>query len=191
MRRGGATGSGRIAAAVLAAALAGAQAEAQPDDAPAAGATPYDYTSPEEMEIFRRCRAAAFYHLDGPEDPASVVPRSVARTLLDQTGFVMAESLLNKTPVDVEHGRRLIEAAESFFLGFNRTIARLRPEMAETAARDRALLGCIPTLWTSVRLLIDDLARWRSAARAGPEPMSPAEVEALRSRIQRQLEGGG
>ena len=166
-------------AALLALAAAGASAQ------DATG--PEAYATPEEMERFRLCRAAVFYHLDGEKDPNSLVPRPVARTLLDQINFVMAEAILNRTLREVDDGQRLIEFTESFFIGFNRTIARERARLSDVAARDAVLLDCIPWIWITARGFVDDLIRFRQAMRPGPGPRSPEAAQAQMDSIGARL----
>lgn len=148
---------------------------------------PRDYASPEEVERFRICRAAVYYHLDGPENPESRVPRPVARTMLDQINLIMAEAVLARPVHDVDDGQALIEFTESFFLGFNRTIARERERMLDPAARDAVLLDCIPWIWITARTFIDELMRFRQAVMPGPAPMTPEEEQARLDDIGRRL----
>jgi hypothetical protein len=70
---------------------AAAQERAAPDPLPS------ERYSREDMARFRDCRVAAYYHLDGAEDPAATVPRSLAAALLAQINFVMSEAL-ERTP---------------------------------------------------------------------------------------------
>jgi hypothetical protein len=148
---------------------------------------PNAYASPEEVERFRICRAAVYYHLDGSEDPESRVPRPVARTMLDQINLIMAEAVLARPVYDVDDGQALIEFTESFFLGFNRTIARERERMLDPAERDAVLLDCIPWIWITARTFVDELMRFRQELTPGPAPMTPEEEQERLDDVGRRL----
>ncbi len=167
----------------FAAALALAAGAAAAQD----GADPRDYATKEEAERFRICRAAVFYHLDGPEDPAATVPRPVARALLDQMEFIMAESLLNKSFSTIEEGQRLVAFTEGFFIDFNRTIARQREAMEDLARREAVLMDCVPWIWVSARSMIDYLVKWRARAVNAPALPTPAERGAEADRLDGKL----
>lgn len=149
--------------------------------------TPADFVDEAGLERFRQCRAAVFYHLDGEPDPESRVPRSVALTLLDQIDFIMAESLIGKPHGTMGDGQRLIRFAESWFLGFNRTIARTRDAFADPAARDRALIGCIPLVWSVARHFVEDLAAWRAEFDPTPPPPTPEAAAERQRDFERRL----
>ena len=168
-------------AALLAALLAA------PIAAPAEAPAPDAYASPAELERFRVCRAAVYYHLDGDADPASRVPRPVARTMLDQINLVIAEAVLARPVHDVDDGQALIDFTESFFLGFNRTIARERERLTDPATRDAVLLDCIPWVWIIARSFVDELIRFRQAVAPGPPPRSPQEEQRQRDELGARL----
>lgn len=115
------------------------------------------------------------------------MPRPVARTMLDQINLIMAEAILARPVFDVNDGQALIEFTESFFLGFNRTIARERERMLDPAARDAVLLDCIPWIWITARTFVDELMRFRQAVTPGPAPMTPEEEQARLDAIGRRL----
>lgn len=70
---------------------------------------------PWDLARFQLCRAAVVHHLDGPADPAATVPRTVARTLLDQMHFSMAEALTSEQPASVDDAQGVLSLAETFF----------------------------------------------------------------------------
>lgn len=122
----------------------------------------------EQREQFRLCRAAVFYHLDPASAPGKVIPRAVAETLNDQIAFIMAETLRSAPSGNLAEDRRMIDFTESFFLAFSRTISENRALAQDAAARERAIVGCIPLVWTIMRVRLDRLLALREASRKLP-----------------------
>ena len=147
---------------------------------------PPDLSDTDSMEDFRICRAAVFYHLD-EDDPNSAVPRSVALALLDQIEMVMSESLFGRPREGLEQNQRLVQFAETWFLGFNRTIARTRDMFLDRERRERVLIDCVPRVWRAARFYFEQLARWRQTAETAPEPMTEDEMRAMAHRFNERL----
>lgn len=142
-----------IRAAALLTLLAG-PAAAQP-----VAATPEEVCGAESVAAFRKCRAAAFHHLDGDPDPEATAPRSLAEAILWQVAFVMSESL-NRTPfAPLEGARRRVEVAEGFLPGFSRGIAENRERFNDRGRRERALLDCVAVVRGAAAGEIDGPAR--------------------------------
>jgi hypothetical protein len=141
----------------------------------------------EGMQSFALCRAAAFHHLDGPPDPAARVPRTLARTLLDQTNPVIAETVYGQPISGVEDGRRVIEVIERWFIDFGRTIADEEGRLATLAEREAVLLNCVAEVWVALLPLLDHLVASRGAdagvAPFPPQPERDARIDALRARL--------
>ncbi|TVQ54434.1 MAG: hypothetical protein EA355_11885 [Rhodobacteraceae bacterium] len=148
------------------------------------------YATPEARARFQLCRAAVFHHLDGAEDPASTVPRPVARTLLDQINFIMAEAMTSERIASVDDAQEVLRLGETFFLGFTRMLAAERERLSDVGRRDAILTECIPVIWTSVRLYIDDLAAWRRDSIPSPAARTPEESRARQDETMRRLMGG-
>jgi hypothetical protein len=178
-RAGGGRALIRRAALVLA--LAAGAAEA------ADVALPGYIIDTEGMQRFALCRAAAFYHLDGAPDPAARVPRTLARTLLDQTNVAIAETVYGQPITGVEDGRRVIEVIERWFIDFGRTIAEEESRLATLASREAVLLDCVAEVWVALWPLLDHLVASRGAdagvAPFPPEPELDARIDALRARL--------
>lgn len=140
-----------------------------------------------ELERFVLCRAAVFYHLDGPEDPASRVPRPVARTLGDQIDFIAAETLVGRPVADTREGQRLSQFMEQFILGFAKGLSRYEARLRDVAERDAALLDCVPYVWMGARGMIEQLAAWRFKAIDPPRFADDAEYDVFFSDLARRL----
>jgi hypothetical protein len=169
--------SGALALALLCAAPALAQTPPLPET----------FVSQQDLERFRVCRAAVFYHLDGPPDPDSTVPQALARALLGQINFIIAETIFAKPHGPMQEGEALLRFTESWFLGFSRTIAGRREALSDVATRDRVLIECVPLVWSVARFYIDGLAAWRSAADPTPPVMTPESAREKRESIERDL----
>jgi hypothetical protein len=153
----------RAAGATLLAALlsvSGARAQTLPE--------PTAFVPEEGMAYFRECRAAAFFHLDAPEDAGSRVPHRFALMLRDQIDFIMAESIFAKPHGDLDDAQALLGFTESWFIGFSRAIGETRERFEDRRAREDMLIGCAPVIWSIARLYIDAMAGWR--ARTDPTP---------------------
>lgn len=148
---------------------------------------PQDHVSEEGLEQFRICRAAVFHHLDGEPDRESRIPRSVARTLLDQLDFIMAESTAGQPHGTLDENLRAMRFSEQFFLGFNRTLARTNARLSDPAERDRVLIRCIPIVWSVARGHVEDLAAWRRKFDPTPAPLSPEEARERQIETERML----
>jgi hypothetical protein len=171
---------GTAFAAVVMLLASGARAQ---DGAPG---VPPDLSDSDSMEEFRICRAAVFYHLD-EDDPNSMVPRSVALALRDQIEMVMSESLFGRPREGLEQNQRLVQFAETWFLGFNRTIARSRNMLLDRERREQILIECVPRVWSTARFYFEQLARWRQAAETAPEPMTEDEMRAMAHRFNERF----
>ena len=145
---------------ILTAILATTAAAAQTTD-------PRDAVNAEERARFLMCRAAIFYHLDSPE-PDSGVSHAVAQAMLDQINLIMFETVRSAPAATVEEGRKALGFVEQFFLNFSRTIGDTRERFSDPAERERALLECVPLIWTIVRERIDYLLLWRERAIDAP-----------------------
>ena len=148
---------------------------------------PQTFVEEEGQELFRTCRAAVFYHLDGPEDAGSRVPRPMAQALLDQINFIMAETLFAKPHGPLAENEALLRFTETWFLDFSRTIAAERERLSDAETRDEVLLQCVPIIWSIARLYVDGLAAWRSAADPTPPVMDPETASERREAIERGL----
>jgi hypothetical protein len=147
-----------------------------------------DFATAEEFERFARCRAAAFVHLDGAHDPMSVVPRPVARTLLDQIDFIAGLFVSEGAPQTVEDVQAKLSVAERFFLGFNRTLIATAKDFEDVGRRDSVLLGCVPWIWANARVNIDHILTTRLGAPGGPTRDTPEAANARLERAMRKLE---
>lgn len=151
---------------------------------------PSDFVSEEGMRQFQVCRAATFYHLNGPPEPDATLPQSLARTLLDQINFVIFESITNKTPSSVADGQRLLSFTENWILGFGRVIQEEQGPLSDLAIREKVLLDCVPMVWGIVRSNIDFLMEWRARA-IDPAPFGSVEErqDAQNRLIERLMTG--
>ncbi|PKP66956.1 MAG: hypothetical protein CVT86_02630 [Alphaproteobacteria bacterium HGW-Alphaproteobacteria-8] len=125
----------------------------------------------DQMERFRTCRAALFYHLDGDLPRDSRLPRAYAEALLEQMTFIMAETIRNAPHASVEQSRAAMEFTERFFLGFSRTIAERADLKTNLAAREKLLVDCQPLIWDALHARIDVLLARREGMNY---PLAPA-----------------
>ena len=123
--------------------------------------------SAENRARFMLCRAAIFYHLDSPERDSGV-SHAVAQAMLDQINLIMFETVRSAPAATVEEGRKALGFVEQFFLNFSKTIADTRERFVEPATRERALLECMPLIWSIVKERIDYLLLWRERAIDAP-----------------------
>lgn len=113
--------------------------------------------TPQQLQEFRTCRAALFYHLDGELPRESRVPRAYAETLLEQMKFIMTETIRTAPHTTVADSQRIMDFTERFFLGFSRTIAERTDLRADLAAREKLLIDCNALIWSAMRRRIDAL----------------------------------
>lgn len=140
-----------VAAVAMAAALAGAAAaqgaDAQRDSMTGATA--------EQMEAFRLCRAAVFYHRDARSAASAILPVAFADALDEQITFVMAATVAAAPRGTVEQINASMRFTERFFLEFSETIARRSDLARDVAERERLLISCAPLVWGVVSGQID------------------------------------
>lgn len=129
--------------------------------------------TPDQMERFRTCRAALFYHLDGALPRDARLPREYAESLLEQMTFIMAETIRNAPHATVEQSRTAMEFTERFFLGFSRTIAERADLKTDLAARERLLISCQPLIWDALHTRIDVLLMRREQMAFPLAPTGP------------------
>jgi hypothetical protein len=122
---------------------------------------------------FQECRAAVFFHLDGPADRSAALPRAVAQAMAEQFRFVMMETVRNAPGASLAENDRALGFVEAFFIDFSRTVADNRARFADVTERERVLLACQPLLWEAMKERIDYLMLWRE--RAIDKPEAPAE----------------
>lgn len=120
--------------------------------------------TPQQMQEFRTCRAALFYHLDGDLPREARVPRAYAETLLEQMKFIMTETIRTAPHTTVADSQRIMDFTERFFLGFSRTIAERSDLRADLAAREKLLIDCNALIWSAMRRRIDALLLRRALA---------------------------
>ncbi len=139
------------ALALIAALLAPIAARAQAEDA-----ATYQ-VAPQQMQEFRTCRAALFYHMDGDLPREARLPRAYAQAMLEQMKFIMTETIRTAPHVSVADSLTIMDFTERFFLGFSRTIAERTDLRDNVAARERLLIDCNALIWSALRKRIDGL----------------------------------
>ena len=120
--------------------------------------------TPQQMQEFRTCRAALFYHLDGALPREARVPRGYAETLLEQMKFIMTETIRTAPHLTVGDSQKIMDFTERFFLGFSRTIAERNDLRDDLAAREKLLIDCNALIWSAMRRRIDGLLLRRAQA---------------------------
>lgn len=157
-----------LAASVAAAGLGAGAAVAQaplPDVA----------VSPENRARFLLCRAAISFHLDDDVAEASIVPRAMAESLLEQINLIVFETIRNAPAASLRQSGEAMAFVEAFFMSLPDAMAENRDRLEDTAERERILLDCQPFIWSVLRERIDYLFRWRERAVDAPAPPAGAQ----------------
>jgi len=135
--------------------------------------------TPQQMQEFRTCRAALFYHLDGALPREARLPRAYAETLLQQMKFIMTETIRTAPHLTVADSQTIMDFTERFFLGFSRTIAERTDLRADVAARERLLIDCNALIWSAMRRRIDALLTRRAQTTNPYAPPGAAQAAPL------------
>lgn len=148
---------------------------------------PTGTTSAGDDRLFQICRAAVFYHLSHPQDPASHVPQSLARTLLDQINVVMFQTLDFNSPGTVEEGLAELSFTERWILDFSRVLREEEATLSDVAVRDAMIFDCVPVIWSIQRTHIEILMTWREKAIDAPPEVPHEEYREKQDALVRRL----
>lgn len=131
--------------------------------------------TPEQLDFFRTCRAAVFYHLDPGSAQGGLLPQAFADTLGQQITFIMWNTITAARSSTLAETRAALGFTERFFLTFSQKIAERRDLQKDVAAREALLIACQPVVWSLIATQIDQrmASHGRIAAPAPPPAQAP------------------
>lgn len=122
-----------------------------------------------DQESFDVCRSVALLHLNAAEWETAVIGEDTTRSLLEQIGFVMVESVFSRPPDDMKDLNTRLLFTEAYFFGQGQKMAEAQRQYPTVAARDKLLATCVGFIWFSVKREIDELMKWRREGMGAPK----------------------